>query len=88
MLPPTQIMAAVPTALRIARNTGIPRTRACPSPRPIPTVQRDGTELDFMLMFMVWHDGFEHLLDSFVAEIGATNHEQRRDRLGEEVAKG
>ena len=36
MPPPTQIMAAVPTALRIFRNTGIPRTRARPSARPIP----------------------------------------------------
>ena len=36
MPPPTQIMAAVPTALRIVRNTGISRTRARPSARPIP----------------------------------------------------
>ena len=41
-----------------------------------------------MLMCTMWHDGFEDFFHAFVAEIGAANHEKRRDRPGEEVAKG
>jgi hypothetical protein len=41
-----------------------------------------------MLMCTMWHDGFEHFFYAFVTEIGAANHEKRRDRPGKEVAKG
>ena len=41
-----------------------------------------------MLMGSMWHDSFEHFFRAFVAEIGAANHEKRRDRRGKEVAKG
>ncbi len=33
------------------------------------------------------HDGLKHLLHPFVAEIGAAQHQQRRNRPGKEVAE-
>ena len=41
----------------------------------------------FMRVRMMRHDGFEHLFHALVAEIGAAEHQQRRDRPGQEVAE-
>jgi hypothetical protein len=51
-------------------------------------IQCDRTELRFMPMCAMWHDGLEHLFYAFVAEISAANHQERRDRRGKEVAEG
>jgi hypothetical protein len=50
-------------------------------------VQGDRSELGLMPMCTVRHDGLEHLLHPFVAEIGAAQHQQRRNRPRQEVAQ-